>query len=129
MIKMAGALSPTANPVVRAKMSRNRRRNSDGSRSREFVNRGYRFVWRESERKYVAEHRVNMELLLGRNLTTSEQVHHVDGEKLNNHTTNLYLCDDASHHSKVHTSLEAAAFLLVQQGLIKFDAAKGEYYV
>lgn len=56
---------------------------------------GYRLVWSPEHPyatkhgKTVREHRLVMEKKLGRYLKPSEVVHHIDGDKLNNHPDNL----------------------------------------
>jgi hypothetical protein len=69
---------------------------------------------------YVSEHRIVVELSLGRRLKKGEVVHHIDGNKQNNNASNLLLTDK-SNHKQVHHSLEKLAFNLVQKGLIKFE--------
>lgn len=46
---------------------------------------------------YVLEHRLVMEKKLGRYLLPSEIVHHIDGDKLNNHPDNLCLITREKH--------------------------------
>ena len=45
--------------------------------------------------KYL--HRYVMEVMLGRELTTREHVHHVDNNGHNNHPSNLIVLDAAEH--------------------------------
>jgi len=47
--------------------------------------------------KYVKEHRYVMEQHLGRRLESSEHVHHIDGDKFNNHIDNLQLMTNSEH--------------------------------
>lgn len=48
---------------------------------------------------YVAEHRLVMELKIGRLLTREEAVHHIDGNKLNNEPSNLQLFQTNGRHT------------------------------
>ena len=50
---------------------------------------------------YVYEHRLVAEETLGRRLTASEVVHHIDGDKTNNAASNLAVCKSELEH-KVH---------------------------
>ena len=75
---------------------------------------------------YVAEHRIVVELELGRRLKKGEVIHHIDGDKLNNNLSNLLLLNKTSHRV-CHGNLEKIAFLLVQNGLISFK--DNEYYI
>lgn len=57
---------------------------------------GYRVLCHDRENK-VLEHRAVMEKKLGRKLTSEEIVHHIDGNKLNNHPDNLVLTNRSEH--------------------------------
>lgn len=51
--------------------------------------------------KYELEHRKIIEQLMGRKLTKEEVVHHIDGNRTNNHINNLVLMT-RSEHQKLH---------------------------
>lgn len=53
--------------------------------------------------KYILEHRIIMEENIGRKLTRREQVHHIDGNKLNNDISNLDIID-ISKHGRIHAN-------------------------
>ena len=55
----------------------------------------------------------------------NEQIHHIDGDKLNNNFDNLVLCS-VSEHTKIHKSYEALTCKLITEGLVKFDRVKNE---
>ena len=68
---------------------------------------GYNVVYmpehpRAFGRGYVYEHRRIIEKQLGRYLTSSEIVHHKDGNKLNNSVDNLELCSSIAEHKVEH---------------------------
>lgn len=96
---------------------------------------GYIKVWvgkhSDPERAggYCAEHRLQMEVMLGRKLSSKERVHHVDGDKVNNRLDNLFLCADDYEHQKVHGKLERAAMELVKLGVLTFEHSTGEYNI
>lgn len=61
---------------------------------------GYRIIWVPSDspyfemarsKGYAAEHRMVMAEMVKRPLLSSETVHHIDGDKLNNSPSNLQL--------------------------------------
>lgn len=84
--------------------------------------------------KYKREHILVVEEFIGRELKTArgymgEQVHHIDGDKLNNVIDNLLLCEDTSVHKLVDCQLHELAFELVRKGLIKFDTGTTRYYI
>lgn len=60
-------------------------------------------AWDRKHRGKV--HRMVMEWMLGRRLTDTEQVHHIDHNKLNNLPNNLELCSDAKEHSAKHPEI------------------------
>ena len=78
--------------------------------------------------KYYREHRMMMEVKLGRELDPSEVVHHIDGDKTNNTFDNLFVCESQNHHRQVHNQLERLSYELIQAGLIKFNDS-GKYFL
>lgn len=93
---------------------------------------GYRQVWcgklgKGRKDGYGLEHRVKLEEHLQRKLLKEEIVHHIDGDKLNNILTNLFVCDSISNHRLIHSSLENVAFQLVKLGFIVFN--NGSYQI
>lgn len=54
---------------------------------------------------YVYEHRYVMEANIGHKLQDNEVVHHIDGNKLNNHPDNL-IWMDIGQHTKLHNRLK-----------------------
>lgn len=79
-------------------------------------------------RNYKKEHIFLIERHLGRRLSKFEEVHHIDGDKLNNQMDNLVLLDGASHKG-IHQSLQDIAYQLVQRGFIEFDHNTTSYRV
>lgn len=66
------------------------------------------------------EHIEVAEQILGRPLKACEVTHHIDGNKLNNCPSNLYICT-RRQHGLVHKQLESLAMSLVQEGKIQFS--------
>lgn len=71
---------------------------------------GYRLIYKpdckkamqsENWRGYIYEHIYLSEKFLGRELLNNEEVHHLDGDKLNNRKSNLIVLLK-SQHSKLH---------------------------
>jgi hypothetical protein len=54
-------------------------------------------------------HRVIVEQVLGHPLPEGAQIHHVDGDKLNNTHSNLVVCPDTAYHSLLHIRADALA--------------------
>lgn len=84
--------------------------------------------------KYKKAHVIILEESLGRELKTQqgnmgEQVHHIDGDKLNNNLTNLALCQDTREHRNLHCQLEKISFELIKRGIILFNHIKKEYEI
>lgn len=61
--------------------------------------RGYKII--RCDGKAGFEHKFIVEQKLGRSLTNNEDIHHLDGNKLNNHLNNLIVLSK-SDHSKLH---------------------------
>ena len=93
----------------------------------EFIIGGY--YQKYINKKKVWVHRYNAEKKIGRKLLSTELVHHIDGNKLNNDYDNLYVCESKKKHGLVHATLEKVAFELYKNGYIKFDEDTGEYYI
>lgn len=87
--------------------------------------RGYVRVRDESD-TYIDQHRLVASQVLGREIDSSEHVHHIDGDKLNNTPDNLFVCSGGVHE-KLHKQLGALALELVKQGLIWFDRSSCRY--
>lgn len=99
---------------------------------------GYKMVKAEGEfhpsgrQKYKREHVLIYEKYLGRRLETTrgyngEQIHHIDGDKLNNSIDNLFLCANLTEHQLVHAQLEEIAYKLVREGKIIFNKEEKKY--
>jgi len=75
----------------------------------------------------VYEHVLEMEKHIGRYLTKTECVHHVDGNKANNNIENLFLCKDTGHHRRLHAKMERFVFALMNQDRVVFDKVGEEF--
>lgn len=96
---------------------------------------GYRVVRTNNQRKkYKLEHVLVYEEFLGRELKTefgpqSEQIHHIDGDKLNNTIDNLILCENMKEHKNIECQLNSVAMDLVKLGVIIFDKETKKYSI
>jgi hypothetical protein len=64
---------------------------------------GYmRVVCRNMKDRRQLEHRVIVEELLGRALSSKVSIHHLDGDRSNNAHDNLVVCEDAAYHRLLH---------------------------
>ena len=90
-------------------MSLERERNPNWRGGNSLTSHGYRLirVGRDHHladvRGYAYEHRIIAESKIGRKLEKGEQVHHIDGNKLNNCPSNLEVCTTQEHRAKHRT--------------------------
>ncbi len=77
-------------------------------------------------KRWIYEHRLKMGKKIKRKLETSEIVHHVDGENINNNISNLYLFSNKNCHRKCHAEMEKIGLSLFSKS-IWFDRDKFLY--
>lgn len=70
------------------------------------ISKDDRFASMRNLRGEIAEHRLVIAQYIGRPLTANEDVHHIDGNRLNNSLLNLKLLSDGDH-SRLHKQLES----------------------
>lgn len=61
-------------------------------------------IWEGDVQRDVKAHRYVMELLIGRRLLPTEDVHHIDGNKRTNRPSNLQLLDHGEHSTLSNTT-------------------------
>lgn len=88
---------------------------------------GYSYVQDGNERVFI--HTKVAEEKLGRPLTQTEVVHHINGDKKDNSIENLYVFENQKQHMLSHNSLEELSFYLVKNNYIKFDTNSARYYL
>lgn len=69
---------------------------------------GYKMIYHDGKKVY--EHRVIMEEYLGRKLTKDEEVHHINGDKMDNRIDNLQLMTK-EEHKKMHRDKNTGRFV------------------
>lgn len=107
--KVAGLLNVSITPIRRILTEEGVNIKLHGKGN--FTKMGYNYIRLRNHpfsdsRGYIAEHRLLMEKQLGRFLKPEEEVHHFDGNRLNNKINNLYLFEDKSTHLKFHKWLD-----------------------
>jgi hypothetical protein len=75
--------------------------------------------------RWALQHVIAAERMLGRKLRVGEVVHHIDGDRANNASRNLFVCCDRSHHNAVHASQDQVLRVMLRAGLVRF---KGDRY-
>lgn len=78
-----------------------------GKRYPFIIKNGYKMVIkkghpRANDHGYVREHILVMEEKLGRFVTKDESIHHIDGDKMNNHPDNLEIFSSHTEHLQHH---------------------------
>ena len=92
-------------------------------RKRTRLTNGYREIYHQDhnrKNKYVREHILVMSKHLGREVKYPENVHHIDGDKLNNSIDNLYLFPNVAEHSKLHKQMERLVQQMYKDGFVEF---------
>jgi hypothetical protein len=90
---------------------------------------GNAFDKKERRDKYRLLHRLVAEVKHGNTLEKHVLVHHVNGDKRDNHPDNLFLCEMLCSHRGIHDQLEQLSMHLVKMGIIQFDHSTGKYYI
>src|SRR5690606_23734511 len=88
---------------------------------------GYSYIQKGTERIFL--HTKVVEENLGRSLTQTEVVHHINGDKKDNNFENLHVFENQKQHMLSHNSLEELSFYLVKNNYIKFDSNSARYYL
>ena len=85
-------------------------KNSPNWKGGHYLNDGYSYLYypnhpNSTKSGYILEHRLVMEVYIGRFLEKQEVVHHIDHNKLNNDTNNLILCENQKEHNLLHKKI------------------------
>ena len=92
---------------------------------------GYRWLYKpdynHNFKGWIQEHIYVYETETGHSLAEGESIHHINMDKTDNTLENLYLCIDASAHSKSHASINSLVKGLIADGIVSFK--DGKYYL
>jgi hypothetical protein len=83
---------------------------------------GYETIYCDELRTRLKKHHYTWFIETGHlpDTKNGEQVHHIDGDKLNNSFDNLVLVS-VSEHTRIHKSYEDLVFRLIRAGHVNFD--------
>lgn len=56
-------------------------------------------------------------------------IHHIDGDRSNGASYNLFVCETQQQHNNLHLQLQEAMTRMIKFGLVKFDWLKKKYYI
>ncbi|PLT32126.1 HNH endonuclease [Bacillus sp. V5-8f] len=85
------------------------------------------YFTRQENGQTICLHRVIAEDKLNQKLKNGEGVHHLDGDKMNNHPNNLFIYKNQSEHMSVHDQLEKIAFDYIEEEKIFFCSKSHKY--
>lgn len=77
--------------------------------------------------KWILQHTLVMQEHLGRPLTSTEVVHHINGVRTDNRLENLFLCHDRSEHNRIEGSLVEVFRELLAAGVVRFNREQRRY--
>lgn len=69
------------------------------------------YIYIQLGKKWIQEHRLVAENILGRELTRKESVHHIDFDKTNNSPESLAVFETHAAHQKFHTELNQYGYV------------------
>lgn len=93
---------------------------------RKISSSGHVLKWSDNDHKHVQEHRLIYADAINKHHSKLEEIHHIDGNKINNNILNLVELTP-SEHGALHSQLEKLAFDLVKNKLIIFDKENKKY--